>query len=211
MGGDHRRHPHRHHRHPQRGFVDGLPVVAYAAAGDQPRVPQLHRGAQPLPATGRQRVDGDDGGAPGGLHRAPQKLQRLHACGGQYPRRQRRNRREPPELPGQRPHHVPRHQQALQRQRPHRVGGHAPVAQARHQHRPVLPHAGQQRPQLAGQTPRRTGKEPLLPAEIGPQINGHVPALRLAYRLRRLLRGDAHIRHAVALPGVFRRENAVQP
>ena len=54
-------------RHAERVAAEGTPVIAHAAAWDDARVRELHRGAEPHERAGRERVDRDDRV---GLHRA---------------------------------------------------------------------------------------------------------------------------------------------
>jgi hypothetical protein len=53
-------HTQSNHGHTQCLGVDGLAVIAHAAAGNQSRVAHLHRSAQSCPFTGGKSIDGDD-------------------------------------------------------------------------------------------------------------------------------------------------------
>ena len=166
-------------RHAKRPGVDCLAVIAYAAAGDQARVPQLHGGTQPVTAAGGQRVDGDDHRGAKAVRRAADQLQRLHPRAGQHAGGQGRHRRQRAELPGHGTDHVPRDQQVLQRRRPHGIGGHGVVAQAHHQDGTVR-WRRQQGAELAAQAEGGPAGQRLLTGQGGAQVDGDIAALGLA-------------------------------
>ena len=167
-------------------------MISDAAAWDDARVRELHRGAEPHERAGRERVDRDDRVGLHRAHRAAQRLHRLNARPAQNARCQHADRAKCGKravLP-----QMARYKHMLRTPRPDGVRRHIRVAESRDEH--AFHILAEQRPEFRPHGARRAFEHIVCVFLQRREVERHIPSAGLAELARRALGVDAHARHA---------------